>query len=365
MIQVGKAEAHYNVAGTKILKYTVEMYHKGLHEHKLVSAPELDILQNKANLQANKWTEKWERIEEKQKVLDSKEENIEEASLRTEEAINEQIILENLLVHTLSIDDKVNWNDLKRKDKFNKKKPVEPNRGAFKELPHKPRRMATEFVPTFTFFERIFKKKRDLKIQEFENKYREAVNDWENDKKSTNEYNEKIEKQFQLDLLLWKENVLKWEKEKNNFELKQKEYNLKIDQFKNEYLEKNQESVVQYCEIVLNNSEYPDYFPKNFEIEYNPENKILIVDYELPSIDKIPKIKEVKYVSSKKELKELYLTEAQINKIYDDILYKISLRTLHELFEADVVNALDAISFNGWVNSINKATGKEIGRAHV
>ena len=106
MIQVGKAEAHYNVAGTKILKYTVEMYHKGLHEHKLVSAPELDILQNKANLQANKWTEKWERIEEKQKVLDSKEENIEEASLRTEEAINEQIILENLLVHTLSIDRK-------------------------------------------------------------------------------------------------------------------------------------------------------------------------------------------------------------------------------------------------------------------
>lgn len=359
MIQVGKAEAHYNVSGTKILKYTVEMYHEGLHEHKLVSAPELDILQNKANLQANKWTEKWERIEEKQKVRDSKEENIEEASLRTEEAINEQIILENLLVHTLSIDDKVNWNDLKRKDKFKKKKPIEPNRGVFKEYPHKPRRMATEFVPTFTFFEKIFKKKKDLKIQEFENKYRQAVNDWENDKKSINEYNEKLEKQFQLDLLLWKENVLKWEKEKESFEIKQKEYNSKIDQFKNEYFEKNQESVVQYCEIVLNNSEYPDYFPKNFEIEYNPDNKILIVDYELPFVDKIPKIKEVKYVSSRKELKEFYLTEAQVNKIYDDILYKISLRTLHELFEADVVNALDAISFNGWVNSINKATGKE------
>ena len=359
MIQVGKAEAHYNVSGTKILKYTVEMYHEGLHEHKLVSAPELDILQNKANLQANKWTEKWERIEKKQKLRDSKEENIEEASLRTEEAINEQIILENLLVHTLSIDDKVNWNDLKRKDKFKKKKPIEPNRGVFKEYPHKPRRMATEFVPTFTFFEKIFKKKKDLKIQEFENKYRQAVNDWENDKKSINEYNEKLEKQFQLDLLLWKENVLKWEKEKESFEIKQKEYNSKIDQFKNEYFEKNQESVVQYCEIVLNNSEYPDYFPKNFEIEYNPDNKILIVDYELPFVDKIPKIKEVKYVSSRKELKEFYLTEAQVNKIYDDILYKISLRTLHELFEADVVNALDAISFNGWVNSINKATGKE------
>lgn len=116
---------------------------------------------------------------------------------------------------------------------------------------------------------------------------------------------------------------------------------------------------MQYCEIVLNNSNYPDYFPKNFELEYNPDNKILIIDYELPSIEKIPKVKEVKYVLSERELKEIFLPEAQINKIYDDVLYKFSLRTIHELFEADVINALDAISFNGWVNSINKATGNE------
>jgi restriction system protein len=32
---------------------------------------------------------------------------------------------------------------------------------------------------------------------------------------------------------------------------------------------------------------------------------------------------------------------------------------LHELFKADVVKALDAISFNGWVKSIDKTTGKE------
>lgn len=359
MIQVGKAEAHYNVSGTKILKYSVEMYHNGLHEHKLISAPELDILQNKANLQANKWNEKWERIEEKQNIRDSKEENIEDAFLRTEEAINELNILDNLLNYTLSIDDKVNWNDLKRKDKFTKKKPLEPNRGAFKELPHKPSKMATEFVPTFTLFEKIFKNKKKLKIQEYENKYLKAVNDWEKDKHFICEYNEKIEKQFQIDLLLWKNGVNEFNKEKDNFINKQEEYNLKIDRFKNEYLENNQESIVQYCEIVLNNSEYPDYFPRNFEIEYNQDNKILIVDYELPYIEKITKIKEVKYISSRKELKEYYLTDAQINKNYDDILYKISLRTVHELFEADIINALDAISFNGWVNSINKATGKE------
>ena len=44
--------------------------------------------------------------------------------------------------------------------------------------------------------------------------------------------------------------------------------------------------------------------------------------------------------------------------MFDDAMYKITLRTIHELFEADKANALDAISFNGWVNAINKATGK-------
>ena len=53
------------------------------------------------------------------------------------------------------------------------------------------------------------------------------------------------------------------------------------------------------------------------------------------------------------------IPEQQINKMFDDVIYKITLRTIHELFEADVVKAIDAISFNGWVKSINKATGKE------
>jgi len=45
--------------------------------------------------------------------------------------------------------------------------------------------------------------------------------------------------------------------------------------------------------------------------------------------------------------------------MFDEAMYKITLRTIHEIFEADVANAIEAISFNGWVNAINKATGKE------
>ena len=79
----------------------------------------------------------------------------------------------------------------------------------------------------------------------------------------------------------------------------------------------------------------------------------------MPPLDAFPKLKEVKYIATKKELRESYILESQINKMFDESMYKITLRTIHELFEADSVNAIDAISFNGWVKAINKATGKE------
>jgi restriction system protein len=67
-------------------------------------------------------------------------------------------------------------------------------------------------------------------------------------------------------------------------------------------------------------------------------------------------LNEVKFI--KNELKEYYISDTQIQKMFDATMYKITLRTIHEIFEADKANAIDFVSFNGWVNAINRATGK-------
>lgn len=46
-------------------------------------------------------------------------------------------------------------------------------------------------------------------------------------------------------------------------------------------------------------------------------------------------------------------------------MFKIVLRTIHELFQADKVNGIELIGFNGWVNAINKATGKKVNNCIV
>ena len=156
-----------------------------------------------------------------------------------------------------------------------------------------------------------------------------------------------------------------WEREKEVYNNNQKEFNDKIEKLKESYFHKNTDAVIQYCEMVLNNSQYPETFPKGFDLDYNSDKKILIVEYVLPAPDDLPMTTEVKYIKAKKELKESFLSETQLSKIYDSAIYKITLRTLHELFQADKAEALELIAFNGWVNSINKATGKKVSNCIV
>lgn len=68
----------------------------------------------------------------------------------------------------------------------------------------------------------------------------------------------------------------------------------------------------------------------------------------------------VRYVQSRDDYVDQHLSHTEQSKLYDDLLYQIALRTIHELFEADVINALATITFNGWVTSIDRSTGKQV-----
>lgn len=359
LIQIGTAQAHYNVSYSRILKYSVEMYHKGLNEHKIISAPDVAMLENKANLQAQKWSEKWDIISTKRKNADEREANFDEANERTEEATKALEEIDNILLHTLSTDDTVNWDSLKKRNRFPEKIPAKPEKKGYKEYPIKPNKEAAEYVPTFTFWEKLISSKKEKKIQDYENKYVNAISEWEKQKTLVDKFNAQLDKDYDSEIKKWESETSEWEKRKEIFMQEQKDYNAKIDEMKDSYLNQNVDSIIEYCEMVLNNSNYPETFTKNYELEYNPDNKILVVEYELPSMESFPKVKEVKYIASRKELKESFIHESQQTKMFDEAMYKITLRTIHELFEADAANAIDAISFNGWIKAINKATGKE------
>ncbi len=150
-----------------------------------------------------------------------------------------------------------------------------------------------------------------------------------------------------------------WQKRKEEFFANQKMQNNSVDTFKKQCQLEDDEAISKFCELILKDSTYPITFKKEIVTEYNQENRLLIVEYRLPSPVDIPTLKEVKFIAKNIEIREVHISDIQLRKLYDETIYKITLRSIHELFSADSINAIEAISFNGWVRAINKATGNE------
>ena len=357
-VQVGRPQAHYSAKRDRILKYSLEIYHPGLKEHKLISAPEMDMVKTKAQLQIAKWQESWSVIEDKRKIREKNAADSQEAERQTAEATQRLEELEKILKYTLDVDDTVDWESLKAIAVFSEAKPEQPGEHEHRQYDKKPDLTWPRFTAKYSLFEKVFKKLKNRKDEAIRNDFEIATKSWEKEKKEIDQINQAETERFERVINMWREESLNWEKRKSVFYEEQNKFNNGIDQLKSNYVQHEQNAVEQYCEMVLNNSKYPDIVPKDFELLYNPETKILICEYYLPDPDTMPRLKEVKYVASRGELKEANISDSQAEKLYDSVIYQVVLRTIHELFEADSANALDAVSMNGRVRFISKATGK-------
>jgi restriction system protein len=112
--------------------------------------------------------------------------------------------------------------------------------------------------------------------------------------------------------------------------------------------------------MVLENSDYDDLFEKQFELDYSKNQKTLMIEYELPSPDKMPTVKAVRFVQATGEIKETHISDKDRRSNFDSVCYQICLRTIHEIFEADVSANCEHILFNGYATYVDKTTGKDV-----
>jgi len=350
-------ESIRNANGTKILKYQQEIWHEGLKDHKVITAPEKEILINKVRVQVDKWNQKWNEILEKQRIEDAKKARVDESMRRTRLAEERITEVENILISTIETNHAIDWESLKDRKEFSEPFPVKPSDPILAKLPVSPDRNAPEFQPKLNIITSLFKSLKNKAIIESEQKYKMAYEEGERLYNEKLLQNNNLIEQHQKNLEAYDTKVNNWNKKKEEYIQKQNEFNAGIDELKDKYLNNDTETIIKYCSMVLSNSILPEFIEKEFDIDYNPATKILIIDYKLPEIEAYPALKEVKYVVSKNELNEVYFNNNFLEKLFDTTIYKMVLRVLFEEFQADVANVLEAISLNGWINFLNKATG--------
>jgi restriction system protein len=281
--------------------------------------------------------------EERERYLEDRIEEVSEKNIELEERIQE---LKDILEDTLKIDDTINFDSLKIKDKYPSFNP--------------PNQLATPLLKPIKekYFSNIkkpsgFKKLIPRSEKKWQESMRKAEQLYKEDfSKYIDAENNRLEK-----LETFKE---EYERNKKAFEEKVTSRNADVDEFEKVYFIGDIDEINTYNSMVLERSSYPDGFPHNFKIAYVPESRQIVIDYELPNPDIVPTVMEYKYNKSKDIIEEKPRKINDVKEIYQDIVASVALRTIHEVFEADQGNHLDICVFNGFINTIDPSTGKEI-----
>lgn len=345
-IVVGALDAKWSARGDRILRYYIDVRHKKLNLHKEVSAPEIFILQSKMDALMAAWDEKFEQFTKKQNVLSGHA----AAEDLTGDAITRLDSLGRILVHTLSVDDRVDWEALKDKRTYDfpKRYPEEkPSTKAEAEPQYT--------APKIGFFDLLLGRKARI-IASAEDSHGTAVRAWED-----REHRRKTD--HEMAVLAWnKRQKTFWDDhhvKKAAFETEQAASHAEVDRLKSEVANGQEDAVIEHASLVLEASDYHGLFEKSYLVQYHGDKKLLKIAYDLPSIDVLPSIKSVKFVKATGELKESFIPDREKKFNFESACYQVCLRTLHELFESDDFGNIGSILFNGFVTFVSPATGME------
>jgi restriction system protein len=133
-----------------------------------------------------------------------------------------------------------------------------------------------------------------------------------------------------------------------------------VEDLKGRFAAGDPAAVAEYFLYVLEASSYPEDFPRHARVAYVPESKQLVVELDLPKFEVVPVTDSYKYVKVRDEITATLRAIAHRKSLYGSVIAQMTLRTLHELVEADRTGQLDSVVINGYVDAIDSGTGADV-----
>lgn len=334
-----------------------QIFHPGLKAFRVIRGGDQATVELMAKFQTDLWDERWRKIQ----LASAKRKNEEEvarvtfqqkelALQRTREAERLLDSLARILRDGIEIDHVLDWEKLKDRSPFSEPKPEVPEQLSGWPAPQPDSVM---FSPDLTFMDRLIPRRRSRRVAEAERRYLDAKAECNAKNLQIREANAKQQAEYEVKLK-------KWTAKKILHATALAGQHAEVNARRAAYEARQPDGLVEYWSHVLFASEYPEGFPRSFALDYVAETQTVVLEYELPDIECLPRLKELKYIAARDELREVKVSDAWLNRTYDDVLYQICLRTVHEIFQSDAVNAASSVVFNGWVKYVDKSTGQEV-----
>ena len=337
--------------------WSTEVRHPGLNKYRRITGSNRYVVEQKARAQLATWNEMWRKKQEaeerraaREAAARDKESKKAEAAARTEIAGSEVEKLRSTLASSLDSKHEIAWDTLLDHSEFPEEEPVAPSP---KPIPREPHESDPEHTLRLGMVDKIVSSRRAKKESQRQSKFAEAHSAWVQTK-------ERISSENDARLQAHDQKIQSWQDSKTEFLQMQEAANSRIIEMKTQYTHGDASAVSDYCDMVLANSQYPESFPQEWDIEFRPEPGMLLIEYKLPAPGLMPTAKAFKYVATRDTIEEQSLSTSFRNSLYDSVLYQIALRTIHEIFDADLIEAISSVNFNGWVRDIEPATGNEV-----
>ena len=348
-------------------RYRMPVYCSELPRHRSISSDTPEFVIHKAALQEKIWKAKWEErkaikhkklgLEMNAKRLDLKlRHKLKIADERTAFAQQELHTAYHGLVQRLEEGATFDWDYFKTCSEYPVVKPVSgsapvpPPQPAF---PREPQPTDPAFQPKREVMDSLMRKKREAKEREAFARFEAYHRHWQQMCGQIKHNYEQQWLQYQKSLKAaqakHEETVRKWQQDKEAF-LRQREACIALIKEKTAaFHEREANAVLDFFDMALAQFSYPTCFPHSYEMDYDETNRLLVVDYLMPTLRALPRLVKVDNNEDDELFHEVLLSENEQSMLYARLLQELPLRIFYELYSIDTADALNAISFRGHI----------------
>jgi restriction system protein len=121
----------------------------------------------------------------------------------------------------------------------------------------------------------------------------------------------------------------------------------------------HEDAITELLDRSLDDLVLPEFVNSNHALDYEATTGSCVIDFYLPGPTDLPTLKGVRYVQSRGEFNEKHISEAERSRLYDSVLYQIALSVIGASFRAEPHGHLKRVTFNGWVDYVDRATGMD------
>jgi restriction system protein len=108
--------------------------------------------------------------------------------------------------------------------------------------------------------------------------------------------------------------------------------------------------IMVHAESALKAMPLPRFIITKARVLYSPGARQLLVEYELPTVDVVPKAQSYRYVKSRETVVETARPVSQVKALYASVITQITLLVIAAIVKCDSERHIDVVAFNGYID---------------